>query len=69
MVKSIYSGRAAETERKEYYHYLRDLGSSNGTFLNSNKIESNKPYLIEDGDKITSEIAYSKNSVEYAFVE
>lgn len=59
----------AEIERKEGSYYLQDLGSSNGTFLNGNKIEPNKPYLIEDGDKIAFAIAYSKNSIEYAFVE
>lgn len=59
----------ARIEMKEGAYYLQDLGSSNGTFLNGNKIEPHKPYLIEDGDKIAFAIAYSKNSIEYAFVE
>lgn len=59
----------AKIERKEDNYYLQDLGSSNGTFLNGTKIEANKPYLIEDGDKIAFAIAYSKNSIEYIFVE
>lgn len=49
--------------------YLEDLGSSNGTFINSTKIEPYKPYKIEDGDKIAFAIAYLKNSIEYTFVE
>lgn len=59
----------ARIEVKEGAYYLKDLGSSNGTFLNGKKIEPQKPYLIEEGDKIAFAIAYSKNSIEYAFVE
>ena len=59
----------AQIERKDGVYYIQDLGSSNGTFVNGTKLEANKPYVIEDGDKIAFAIAYSKNSIEYAFVE
>lgn len=59
----------AQIERKDGVYYIQDLGSSNGTFVNGTKLEANKPCVIEDGDKIAFAIAYSKNSIEYAFVE
>jgi pSer/pThr/pTyr-binding forkhead associated (FHA) protein len=31
---------------------LWDLGSSNGTFLNSTKLDPNKPYRLHDGDEV-----------------
>lgn len=59
----------AEIQRQDELYYLKDLGSSNGTFLNGTKIEPNKAYQIEEGDKIAFAIAFSKNSIEYMFVE
>lgn len=59
----------AQIEYKEGGYYVKDLGSSNGTFLNGVKLEVEQPYLIEDGDKIAFAVAYSKNSIEYAFTE
>ena len=59
----------AEIQRQDDLYYLKDLGSSNGTFLNGTKIEPNKAYQIEEGDKIAFAIAFSKNSIEYMFVE
>ncbi|MFP4320947.1 MAG: FHA domain-containing protein [Anaerolineales bacterium] len=32
--------------------YLWDLGSSNGTFINGDRLISHRPYLIRDGDRI-----------------
>ena len=59
----------AQIQYTDGAYYIQDLGSSNGTFVNGTKLEANKPVLIEDGDKIAFAIAYSKNSIEYAFVE
>lgn len=59
----------AQIERQDELYYLKDLGSSNGTFLNGTKIEPEKAYQIEEGDKIAFAIAFSKNSIEYMFVE
>ena len=59
----------AQIQYTDGVYYIQDLGSSNGTFVNGTKLEANKPYPIEDGDKIAFAIAYSKNSIEYAFVE
>lgn len=59
----------AQIEYKEGSYYIKDLGSSNGTYLNGVKLEVEQPYLIEDGDKIAFAVAYSKNSIEYAFTE
>ena len=59
----------AQIERQDDLYYLKDLESSNGTFLNGTKIEADKAYQIEEGDKIAFAIAFSKNSIEYMFVE
>lgn len=59
----------AQIEKRDGMFYLKDLGSSNGTFLNGEKIEANKPYMIEEGDKIAFAIAFSNNSIEYTFIE
>ncbi len=32
--------------------YLLDLGSSNGTFINGDRLISHRPYLLRDGDEI-----------------
>lgn len=33
--------------------YIRDLGSNNGSFLNSNRLKANEPYRLSHGDHIT----------------
>ncbi len=57
----------AQIDINEDTFFIRDLGSSNGTFLNGVKLEANKQYAIKDGDKIAFAIAFSKNSIEYLF--
>ena len=32
--------------------FITDLGSSNGTFLNKNRLEANKPYTLKAGDEV-----------------
>ena len=59
----------AQITKKDGIYYIEDLGSSNGTFLNGTKLQANTPCAIEDGDKVAFAIAFSKNSIEYGFVE
>lgn len=49
--KSI-SKRHATIERKDQGYFLEDLGSTNGTFLNGEKIHSQLKYRISNGDQI-----------------
>jgi len=46
------SRKHAEIREIEGKCYLIDLNSSNGTYLNDERIESNKEYLLEDGNEI-----------------
>jgi pSer/pThr/pTyr-binding forkhead associated (FHA) protein len=32
--------------------YLLDMGSSNGTFLNGQRLAPNQPYILHDGDEV-----------------
>lgn len=47
--------------------YLEDLGSSNGTFLNSTRIQPQKRYPLTDGDSI--QLGDSKIKVEFKGVQ
>lgn len=42
----------AEITYREGAYYIKDLNSRNGTFLNGVRIESNKNYLLSNGDSI-----------------
>lgn len=42
----------AEITCVEGVYYIKDLNSRNGTFLNGERIESNKNYLLSNGDSI-----------------
>jgi len=56
-------GRAhAEIIRREGQYFITDLNSKNGTFLNEVKMDSNKEYQINDGDKVRFA------NIEYTFV-
>ncbi|MFZ5986144.1 MAG: FHA domain-containing protein [Bacillota bacterium] len=43
--------------------FLKDLGSKNGTFINSNRLDNNSKSLLKDGDKIRT------GQVEFLFVK
>ena len=43
------SRRHALVSEREGAHYLKDLGSTNGTYLNGEKIDSDKNYELKDG--------------------
>jgi pSer/pThr/pTyr-binding forkhead associated (FHA) protein len=47
------SRKHAMISKQSGEYYLVDLGSSNGTFLNGNRLNSNEPALLESGDRIT----------------
>lgn len=46
------SRRHAAIYPHESYLLLRDLGSTNGTFLNGYSLDRNKSYKLSDGDEI-----------------
>lgn len=46
------SRKHAQIEKLEDQYVLMDLGSSNGTFLNGNRLNPYKPYILNHGDKI-----------------
>lgn len=47
------SKKHAEILYKKEKYYLKDLGSSNGTFLNNVRLEANKEEEISDGSRVT----------------
>ena len=46
------SSHHCELELRDGYWHIRDLGSSNGTFLNGTRLSAHRPYQIRDGDEI-----------------
>jgi NADPH-dependent 2,4-dienoyl-CoA reductase/sulfur reductase-like enzyme/pSer/pThr/pTyr-binding forkhead associated (FHA) protein len=46
------SRRHAEISYNNGWYMLRDLGSSNGTFLNNIRLEKNKAYNLKSGDEV-----------------
>jgi pSer/pThr/pTyr-binding forkhead associated (FHA) protein len=46
------SRKHAQIEKLEDEYLLMDLGSSNGTFLNGDRLSPYKPYILNHGDKI-----------------
>lgn len=51
------SGAHAEIAYREGYHYLRDLGSKNGTYVNGQPIEG--VHRLADGDEISLALVVS----------
>lgn len=52
LVDSQVSRQHARLECTQSECYLVDLGSSNGTYLNTEKLQPNSPVLLKDGDQI-----------------
>jgi len=49
---SLLSGKHLKIYRKESNIYIEDLNTSNGTYLNGEKLESNQPYLLQENQKV-----------------
>lgn len=49
---NLVSSKHIQFSIKDGQYFILDLNSTNGTFLNNSKIESQKPYLIEHNSKI-----------------
>ena len=66
LVDSQVSRQHARLECTQSECFLVDLGSSNGTYLNSEKLQPNSPVLLKDGDKIKIgpfQLAYSQEAI------
>ncbi len=50
--KRVVSRYHAKIARLDVIFQLIDLGSTNGTFLNGEKIERSQPYVIQNGDRL-----------------
>jgi FHA domain len=46
------SARHAALQRTETHLFLRDLGSTNGTYLNGERLAPYQPQIIHDGDEV-----------------
>jgi len=57
------SGRHMRFYQRDGFHYIEDLNSKNGTYLNGSRIMSGEPMRLRDGDKI------SAGHVEFLFIE
>ncbi|SFR97571.1 FHA domain-containing protein [Anaeromicropila populeti] len=51
--ENFISKRHAQIVQKNNEYYIIDLGSSNFTYLNGNKLEPDKEYVINDGFKVS----------------
>ena len=54
--KETISSLHAGIEYKDGHYYLIDQKSSNGSFLNGKKITPNKPFRLQDGDRIKFDV-------------
>ena len=52
----------AEITKRDGQYYIKDLNSRNGTFVNSERIDSNKEYEIKHNDRV------SLANCEYTFI-
>lgn len=53
VIKDLFiSGRHARFYQQDGFHYVEDLNSKNGTYLNGDRITSGEPVLLKDGDKL-----------------
>lgn len=67
LVDNQVSRQHARLECTQSECFLVDLGSSNGTYLNEEKVQPNSPVLLKDGDQIKIgpfQLTYSQEAIE-----